>query len=583
MVLAAGGGLDHTPPPFLCGWGSGTGNRYIENVCACTPMAKVVALVGSSGGSTLRSDARSEYAALKRQLETTNLRLGMFVYVEALEPLDHAKPEAPVALWQYDEGSSQPGLTARARAPLSTVAEATAAADMVLAKQIEAGAVAALILASADVKGANASSIRAAARLGIPVLGTGGTGLGLASELGAFMLQLSGSVSTTADGRAMATSAALARHFGAPFSPNLPPSDLQALPVLDAALPIVVSLALLRRVSLGLRTITSLVAPVPAAYYTAYEAMASAAVERARHNLLPLALATVGGGRAAALGESGTVAGLVAGCLTTAAGAAGPVAPAALAAGYAAGLCARRVLGATHACGVPATASAHLVSGGAGLVGAAVGLLIAWPSAILGDAVRTALAWPATLPQPAAIAFGSLAGVATLAGSIHGYYHCVMLPLIMLEMEEGSLSTLGALDAACLCATCAGVMIGVGNSVGSPSPTASLDSGRRRASAGWSAAQINFLFGDYVEAYYPHMEKHWGVCVATYAGAAAAGAIVVGFGPARSSAYLPLPLAVVIAEEPGAMLCACVLAFVLPFLGSRLWCASAGKDRVKDG
>ena len=36
-----------------------------------------------------------------------------------------------------------------------------------------------------------------------------------------------------------------------------------------------------------------------------------------------------------------------------------------------------------------------------------------------------------------------------------------MLPLILLQMGEGGLSLLGALDAACLCATCGGVMAAV--------------------------------------------------------------------------------------------------------------------------
>ena len=541
-----------------------------------------VALVGSSGGSTLRGTAASEHAALSLQLEGSGCRLGWMVYVEALEPLDHAGRDLEVALFRLQD--SKP--VATVRKPLASIKALVVAADVELAQRIAAGEVAALIIVSADVNGANEASVNAAVHHGVPMLGTGGTGLGLATEKGAFVLQLSGSVSTNADSRAMATAAALARHLGTPFRPALPASELHVLPVIDAALPVVVCLAVVLRI----------LALLPALPLGA--GAAAAVVAHVRASLLPLVVAAVGGARAAALGESGGIAGLVAGSMTIATRvgcigcmgvlgdalpgetemqtemqtemrwlAAGPVAPAALAAGYAGGLGARRVMVMAHRRGLPATASSHLVSAGAGLVGGLVGVLLAPPLGMLVTALTTVLAWPASLPTPLAALAGGLAGAATLGGSIRGYYHGVMLPLIVAEMAEGGLSTLGALDAACLCATCAGVMCAV-EAHARQQEQEEHGQQRRPVSTGWTAASINLLFGDYVEACYPYMERRFPIRLGAYAGAIAAGALIVASGPSRSSAYLPLPLAVAIAEAPSAMLGACLVAFLVPFVAT---------------
>jgi len=262
--------------------------------------SRPVALVGSSGGSTLRGTAASEHAALSLQLEGSGCRLGWMVYVEALEPLDHARRDLEVGLFRLQD--SKP--VATVRKPLASIKALVVAADVELAQRIAAGEVAALIIVSADVNGANEASVNAAVHHGVPMLGTGGTGLGLATEKGAFVLQLSGSVSTTADSRAMATAAALARHFGTTFRPTLPASELHVLPVIDAALPVVVCLAVVLRV---LALLPALPLGVGAA------AALASVVAHVRASLLPLVVAAVGGARVAALGESGGIAGLVAG------------------------------------------------------------------------------------------------------------------------------------------------------------------------------------------------------------------------------------------------------------------------------
>ena len=76
-------------------------------------------------------------------------------------------------------------------------------------------------------------------------------------------------------------------------------------------------------------------------------------------------------------------------------------------------------------------------------------------------------------------------------------------------------------------------------------------------------------FGDFVEACYPHMERSARVNIAAYAGAALAGAVLLAAGdapgPPRSSAYLPMPLAAAVSDQPGSFALAAMLAFTVPF------------------
>ena len=91
----------------------------------------------------------------------------------------------------------------------------------------------------------------------------------------------------------------------------------------------------------------------------------------------------------------------------------------------------------------------------------------------------------------------------------------------------------------------------------------------RLAHASRRAVMINIGFGDFVEACYPHMERSARVNIAAYAGAALAGAVLLAAGdapgPPRSSAYLPMPLAAAVSDQPGSFALAAMLAFTVPF------------------
>ena len=126
-------------------------------------------------------------------------------------------------------------------------------------------------------------------------------------------------------------------------------------------------------------------------------------------------------------------------------------------------------------------------------------------------------------------------------------------------MDAAAFALFGALDAACLCAVCAGVCA----AVACTAPPA-------EASASARAVRINLLCGDYVEACYPYLDRSRLAHASAFAGAALAGSIIVGAG-ARSSAYLPLPIAVAVAADRWmAMAAACVVAFLVPLAGTLL-------------
>lgn len=72
---------------------------------------------------------------------------------------------------------------------------------------------------------------------------------------------------------------------------------------------------------------------------------------------------------------------------------------------------------------------------------------------------------------------------------VHGWYHRLLLPLILLEMSGGGFAILGALDAACLCCACAGVCAAV----------ALRPSTCYEGNACCRAVTVNLFMGDFVE------------------------------------------------------------------------------------
>ena len=537
------------------------------------PSSRRIALVGSSGGSTLRGAIGSEVEAVKTQLAQLSpqltVTLDAICFVETACPLDHANDDTtPAKLYTAHSGLA----VCTTDATLRLVNMSARQQDASLARTVSAGQIDAIVLISADFgeDGVNAATLRAAVASGTPLLGTGGTSLGQAVEAGAVMLQLSGSVATTSEQRAIASAAALARHWRVAYTPRLPPPEAAILPMLDAILPLILTLSVLHATSDAARSMLPLAAP----RLHEYARTCTRLLTHASRIAPPVALGAVAARRVAQLGESGLIAGVLAGALTAAA-AEGRSGAAALVAGIAAGHVARRALAATHNAGLPATASTLVCVGGAGLAGGLLGCVLAPLSVLLSQALVHLIAWPATtttLPLPVRALIGGAMGVLTKWSSINGYYHGVILPLILLEMEGGGMALLGAFDACCLCGVCAGVCAAVSLTARTPAEAAAC----RRAT------RINLLLGDYVEACYPYMARSTRVNVAAYTGAALAGAVLIGSRPltvTRSSAYLPLPIACALSGWPANMALAALLAFAVPAFGTLMTTRGTAEGR----
>ena len=66
-----------------------------------------VALVGSSGGSTLRDTMKDVFESMRRQLaEIKDVQITAVIFVEASCPLDHATNTTHAVLWKLDQQGS---------------------------------------------------------------------------------------------------------------------------------------------------------------------------------------------------------------------------------------------------------------------------------------------------------------------------------------------------------------------------------------------------------------------------------------------------------------------------------------------
>lgn len=497
------------------------------------------------------------------------------------EPLDSAHPRAAASLWVMDV--ERPGYERQPqcvlRGELRAVNERARELDVALSKSIVPN-VDGIAAISADprVGGANAAVLQAAGAANKPVAGTGGTSLALAAAVYGCDLagNAGGSVATTPRTRAIGIAASLAGAWREPYTPKSGISGAPWRSVVNECVPVLVCAACARALARG------------ASIVGGDELLGSG-------TLIAPAVGALAATRRSELGSVATLAGAVLGaccrgsscCALIACGTVLPsVAPHVLAA------CARR--------GVPATASNIAVGGAVPvLLGAAAYVIFAPLAADLSDIARrllhAVLSW-----WPAAAA----AAVAMNYGSRRGWYHAYFLPLIALEQERADMAALGALDCLCLCVcgagACAAQLVArpsapatsdvrregslasdpyaayadqniarenVASYPSSPSLSrASLLRGSTDAADAALARRgllINLLCGDYVEACYPFLERDPTLDAATYVASAVAGALAAG---SQSSAYLPLPIAIVLADESAAFALAALVAFFLPFL-----------------
>ena len=114
---------------------------------------------------------------------------------------------------------------------------------------------------------------------------------------------------------------------------------------------------------------------------------------------------------------------------------------------------------------------------------------------------------------------------------------------------------LGVLDLLTLVVVCAGVCLGQ-----------ILTGSEEERSLAKRGITINLLCGDFIEACYPHMERYRLVDLSGYVASSLSAAILTG--RCRSSAYLPFPIAIWLADDRKTLLAASAIAFLIPFIGT---------------
>lgn len=538
---------------------------------------RLVAVVGSSGGggSTL-SNVFALMMALRRELERAGIGIGAVQLVDCEQPLDFASTSAPTILWALDERTGQ--VERVAEGSLSEINNLAATKfDRSIARQVEDGQIDGLVSISSDVNTINNKTMLAAVRAGIPVTGTGGTSLGRASAMGVRIVGSSGgSVCTTVQSRALSFASSLAGFWGLEYEPT--PTSFSLHGILAAAWPAFLAVAVTDKAGADLLQphVLDHLQRLP---WLGSRFVANPLTIPDLTVALPLVLAVVAAAHVAKLGETALMAGVLAGVLACLGGGDGgddegrSTILVGLLTGCLAGwLCRHLLVMCARTNLIPATASSILTAGVAGVAAGTVGLVLREPGRLVSVGLHAALDRLETSSADGKVGIlsallGSGVGAAMAWGSQIGLYHSLFLPLIILEMEHGAPSFLGAVDWCSLCLSSGGICLAAWLLPPPPAafprdssaPAAVTLDPRPLARRG---AYINLAFGDFVEAAYPFLSIPL-VKAAYYLAAMASTTLLLTAG-AKSSAYLPFFVSAWLAQ-PADATPAALVAFGLPF------------------
>lgn len=510
------------------------------------------ALIGSSGGgtATLGHTLHSEFVnTIVQELgsisEPASLKTVLFVSLDGGKGMDSAMDEDPATLYHLSDGTQR-----SVHGTLKEINEHVKELEAVLADDIRRGEIHALISVSCKVS-LFSQTLKAASDKHLPVTGTGGASLSLASSEYNIRLvgNAGGSVATTPLTKAISFAHALARSWGLQYMPWDSSSSLNRAQkhyptwksVLNSCLPAFWGVALCKRLLVN--------------HIGDWLANSDMLLEVLETHALPTCCAVImaSSRRASPSVLMGSALAGIA-CRKTVLGG--------LLAGYLVPFLEERLL---YKCiihwGFPATMTNLLTTG---FVGAFVAVVMAPISVYLSSMThlfRTLVI--SILTEPRIDLFEELLRLLVLCvlgslfcyGSKIGLYHSICLPLTLVDMELGDASIFGAMDLLTLVMVSSGICFGVW--VAGESKDVSL------AKRGLT---INLLCGDFIEACYPFMEQNAIINVGGYlASACSVGLLSSG---CMSSAYLPFPIALWLAEDWRLLLFASVVAMGISFLAT---------------
>lgn len=512
---------------------------------------KTIAIIGSSGGNLYMQGGNNPQVLLKEiftQAGSAGIEVGFIEFIGATRSMDNIPADTPAALYSLaSDGSVHTG----EQKPLTQVNEDARELDAQLAQLIESDRIDGIVMMSCDPNGINSTSLAAAARKGLPCVGTGGTSMGHCQKMGCNVISASGTTGTTNRTRAVAFISALSKEWKIKYSPIIGSSAgakaqegniwkrINFRGIMMASLPGFIAMAL----SLALSKIPGL-----SGLEDIFNTLVAA---------IPVIVAAIAAKQISGLDEVGIVAGIVAGLMSTAGGLIGG-----LAAGILAGVFSYYIAIACFKWKVPGT-TANIAAGGlGGLAAGLIGMYLLAPVALwLGNGINDVIA--------AAIAFspllaGALAGLLIWPAIIGGVYHAAILPIVLLEMEAAGFSFLGAIDMTGLVMVSAGITL------------ANVIFPRQKsdASAALPGFLINIGFGTFVEAAYPYMFSNKLVFAGALIASTVSGALV-GLFDVKGTAYVPTFSAPFMANEGKGisfaicMLVAMGLAFVFTAIANK--------------
>ena len=545
-----------------------------------TKMSKRVALLGSSGGGTAtlgHTDARNLIETIALELESIGATLTIVYFVAAAVAFDSitSEEDEQVVLYYYRNGTLD-----CEKEDLRTINEqCTRRHDKALADKIQQGEIDAIVCISCNATLFD-STFRSAKRRQIPITGSGGTSLSLISAIYGLRLvgNAGGSVASTTYTRAVSYTSALSSHWNIQYRPWRNNHRVQQLPsitsVLNSALPIFWGVCLCKRII----QVVMYLHEEGSEYHDLY----SDFLDVLENYAVPVACASLM--VVSRFRERIPVSSLVLATTLAASGARASIFTA-LSIGLVITPIMERLMFLCIFNNIPATMTNLLMTGGTGAVLAVLASRVSAPLSELSSHISWAIR--ATVSMESGVfrtCAGFLWGVLSCYGSKVGLYHSVMLPLILIEMEKGDPSFLGAVDELTLVLVCAGICSA--NMVLScifPTLVSITDFHLCRR-----GMYVNLAFGDFVEVCYPYMKSNAIINFGGYLASGISCAVLVADAdsPAsvpRSSAYLPLPVSVFVAGENWEkMIQASTLAFGISFSFTVLGHSLHGGSKISE-
>jgi len=532
-----------------------------------------VALIGSSGGgaATLgHTDPGQLLQTIHKELRKIDgaegIKIALFVSLHGGKGLDTSNDEVDTATLYSVPLSEEPNEQCHVQVlktgTLREVNEAIKGLDADIAQAIKDKKIQGIICISCHVD-LHSNTLKTAASMQIPVTGSGGTSLSAATTKFGVMLvgNAGGSVATTSYTRAVSYTHALATTWSRVYRPfNSSFTTPQWRSVLNACLPAFWGVTLLCRV-----IEMCLEYSPPQLDLTAQRHI----LEIVRSNVLPIVCCVVmASSTSPQHGSTVVIASIIAGimCANSVIGG--------LVAGWLVSLFIGRTLYACICLRIPATMTNLIAGGGVGVGVAMVMAPFIQFLPFITLSLRGAIHKSMNGQVPG---LGFLIGCLFCYGSKVGYYHEIGLPIILLEMEQGQASLLGTID------ECTLVLVSAGICIGNLLLPKNLDSSDLALCT--RGLQINLLFGDFIEAAYPFMERSPIINFAGYLASGISTELLTGTNTidVLSMAYLPLPVSILLAKDWTRVLLAYLTAFIVSFTGTLVNNVVSPQNMIKKG